>query len=158
MIKLTFNCGRDEALKTLSDNELVNKNVRFDEKWGKPHIHIKEKKNDRVFITCELLGRGRRDNGFLVGTFFSGKLVEKNGQTVLRGFITTAPIYHLIMLTLIIFFIYRCISLGGISVVPILVVLFNVVLFKDEYKKRGYIKRYLFRAKRRVYENTSNKK
>lgn len=154
-INLSFDCPRDEALSVIKDTEFVNSNVSFDEKHGKPLIKISEK-NDKIRITCEMTGRARKDNGFIVGTYFSGKLKENNGKTTLKGVILTAPIYHLILIILIGFFIGYCIKAGGFSVVPIFVVLFDIMLFYVEFKKQGIIKRYLERAKRR-YDKKKNR-
>ena len=154
-INLQFSGGRDEVLAAISNNEYVNRNVRFEEQDVKPLMKLKEK-NGRVRVTCEMLGKPTKDNGFLVGTYFSGKLVEKNGATRLKGIITTAPIYHLAMLVLVCVFIYQCISLKGFSVVPILLVGLSLFMFKDEFKKQGYIKRYLSRAERRFNSDKSS--
>ncbi len=149
-LKIKFDATREDTLKMISDNERVNKNVRFDdESLGRPFMHVKEK-NNGVHITCELIGGNRRDNGFLVGTFFTGKLREKDGVTTLSGWLMTAPIYHLIMLALFVVFVIQCFKVGGLSVVPIFIVVFDIILFKNEFKKRGFIKRYLHRAARRM--------
>lgn len=150
-INLEFAAPKDKVLSAVSDNDFVNQNVRFDEQNGKPLMKFKEK-NGKIKITCEMLGKPTKDNGFLVGTYFSGRLTEKNGVTKLKGIITTAPIYHLIMILLVAVFIYQCIHLKGFSVVPILLVFLSLFMFKDEFNKQGYIKRYLFRAERRFRE------
>ena len=147
-INLEFPSGKDEVISHISDNEYVNRNVRFEDGGVKPLMKVKEK-NGKIKITCEMLGKPTKDNGFLVGTYFSGRLSEKDGVTRLKGIITTAPVYHLVMLAFIAVFIYQCIRLGGFSVVPILLVVFSLFMFKDEFKTQGYIKRYLYRAQRR---------
>ncbi len=149
-VNVEFSKPKNEVLAFLCNNEAVNKNVRFDEGNGTPFMKIKEKKNGGVRITCEMLGKPTRDNGFLVGTYFSGRLIEKNGKTKLRGIILTAPIYHLVLIALLVIFILRCIDLKGISIVPILLVIFDIFMFKDEFKKQGYIKRYIIRASRKI--------
>ncbi len=151
-INIEYDAPREEVMRMLIDNEAVNKNVRFEEGNGKPLMKIKEKKNDKIRITCEMIGRATRDNGFLVGTYFSGKLIEKNGRTKLQGIILTAPIYHLALVAMLVIFILKCIDLKGLSVVPVLLVIFDIFMFKDEFKKQGYISRYLARAARRISE------
>ena len=115
--------------------------------------YVPEKGKGRIKITCEMIGGPTKDNGFLVGTYFSGRLVEKDGRTKLKGVITTAPIYHLFLIALVAVFIIQCFKLRGFSVVPPIIVIFDIFMFKNEFKKQGYIKRYLYRAARRMYEN-----
>ena len=151
LVKIQTDKGKDSLISMISDNARVNEGVKFNTAKGTPHMHVKEK-GGRVRIVCEMRGRATRDNGFgyLVGTFFSGKIKEKNGAATLSGIIITAPIYHAIMIALLAVFIYQCIKAGGISVVPILLVAFEVIFFFDEFKKQGYISRYLYRAERRL--------
>ncbi len=146
-INLTFPGTRDEVVKLLKNNEEVNAGVRFDER-GKPLMKIKEKQNGKIRITCEMIGRPSKDNGFLVGTYLSGRLTEKNGQTQLKAYIATAPIYHLILIAMVVYFIIQCFTIGGFSVVPPILVVFDLMLFKDEFRKQGYISRYLYRTVR----------
>ena len=155
-INLTFDSGKDEVLNLIKNNEEVNAGVKFDTR-GKPLMKIKERPNGKIRITCEMLGRPTKDNGFLVGTYFSGKLTEKNGETRLRGYLVTAPIYHLILIGFLAWFIVQCFILGGFSIVPPILVIFDILLFKDEFRKQGYITRYLYRAVR-ILRQKKNKK
>lgn len=154
-INIDFPASRADVVKLIADNELVNKNVRFDETRGKPAVRITDGANGKVKISCEMIGGPTKDNGFIQGTKFRGKLVEKNGVTKLRGVITTEPIYHLILIALVALFIVQCLRLRGFSVIPPILVLFDIFMFKNEFKKQGIIKRYLYRAARRFYENQS---
>ena len=149
-IDVTYSGGAEEVLKLLSDNDRVNEGVNFDDSRGIPHMRIKRRENGRFKMTCELVGGPTKDNGFLVGTYFSGKAIEKDGVTRIKGVITTAPIYHAILVLLIGFFIFQCIRLGGFSVIPPVIVAFDIVMFWKEFKKQGYIERYLKRASRRM--------
>lgn len=151
-VKLTSSVGRDELLSVLRDYETVNAKVRFDEKRGKPAIRVKEK-DGRVRITCEMIGGPSKDNGFFVGTYFKGRISERDGVTTLKGIITTAPIYHLGLAILFGFFIYQCIKVGGFSPIPIIALLFSLWMFKGEFGKQGIISRYLARAVKRAEEN-----
>ncbi len=146
-INLTFPTTKDSVIELLKNNEEVNANVRFDSR-GKPLMKIKERKNGKIRITCEMLERPTKDNGFLVGTYFSGKLTERDGETRLKGYLVTAPIYHTILIGFFVWFIVQCFIVGGFSPVPPLLILFDVMLFKDEFRKQGYIARYLYRAVR----------
>lgn len=142
----------EEVRSVLIDNNLVVDKEKFDTSAGTPKMRFKEK-GDRLKITCEMTGKATRDNGFLVGTYFSGKLTEKNGVTALRGIILTAPIYHLILILLLAFFVYRCIVVGGFSVLPICLAVFDIFMFWGEFKKQCIIKRYIFRAFKITYAN-----
>lgn len=157
MLFVNFKIGasREEVMKTLFDNNLVVEAEKFDTSKGKPRMHVKEK-GERVKIKCEMTERPTKDNGFLEGTYFIGKVKEKDGVTRIGGIILTAPIYHLLFLLLFGFFIYQCISLGGISVVPILLLIFDGFMFAGEFRKQPLIKRYIFRALKIVYKNKTD--
>ena len=142
-INYKIHAAREDILTVLEDSELVVEQEKFDVSRGKPKMHIK-KKNDIIKIKCEMTGRPTKDNGFLEGTYFLGRLREREGVSTLRGVILTAPIYHLIFLAFFAFFIYQCIALGGFSPIPIILVVFDAFMFKDEFRKQGIIKRYIF--------------
>lgn len=135
----------DRLTEMLENGEAVNRGVKFDEKRGKPQMLVKRKGN-RLNITCRYVGGASKDNGFLVGSFFHGKMTVKNGETRLRGIILTAPIYHAALIALTAYYIYRCISLGGINPVPIILIAFSLMMFSGEFKKQGVISRFIARA------------
>lgn len=144
-----------ELLSIISDNTRVNSGVKFaDKKGGKPFMHVREK-DGRLRVRCEMMGRPTRDNGFLMGTQFYGRITEKNGEATLRGIILTSPIYHLIVLALAVALIAQMIYNGSISSIPILIfaTAFEFLFFTDEFRKQGYIQRYLERAVRRLESN-----
>lgn len=142
--------SREQLMQLLSDNDFVNSGVKFDEKLGKPMMHLKEK-NGKLRITCELTGRASKDDSFfLLGTYFKGTVTECEDGSLLKGYITTAPIYHLVWFGLVVLFILQCFKLGGFSVVPICLVIINLFMFWNEYKKQGLIERYILRALRRA--------
>ncbi len=149
-LKAEVSATRDEVIEMLSDNDRVNSNVSFEGCNGTPKMKLVEKKG-KIRITCEFVGRSKKDNGFLVGTYFKGVVKERaDGTSVIKGYILTAPVYHLIILALIAVFIVQCFRYGGFSVVPVLICLFDILLFKDEFKKRGLIKRYIYRGLSRL--------
>ena len=152
LIKCQTETNRENFLLALSDSENTNRNVRFDEKLGKPTMLVKEKGN-RIKISCKYIGGNTRDNGFLEGTYFLGTLREKGGVSTLRGVVWTAPIFHLIMLAMLVVFIVQCIFMKGFSVIPICLVAFDVVMFWNEFKKQGIISRYIQRAARLAQNN-----
>jgi len=152
-IKLTTPLPREQILEIIKDSDLVNDRVKFDENKGKPILHIKEK-GTRIRMRCEMIGGPTKDNGFLEGTYFSGKLIEKNGETILSGIIVTAPIYHTVLALFMAFFVYRCFSLGGFNPVPVFLLIFSFMMFKAEFEKQGTIERYLARAFRRAKNGT----
>jgi len=151
-IKLESAASRNELLSTIQNSDLVNDRVKFEDGKGKPHVHLKEKGN-RLKIKCEMVGGPTKDNGFLEGTYFVGKLTEKSGTTRLRGIILTAPIYHTFLVLLLAFYAYRCISLGAFNPVPLILLAFSLFMFKGEFEKQGTIERYLKRAFRRAEPN-----
>lgn len=148
-INIRLSALKSDVMTLLKNNDKVNEGLRFDKDKAKPLMKFKEKA-DKVKITCEMIGGPSKDNGFIVGTYFYGKIKEKDGITSIKGVITTAPIYHFIMLVLFGLFILQCIKLQGFSIVPILLVLFSVFIFKDEYKKQEYIRRYLYRVAKHI--------
>lgn len=154
-INLKTEKSSTELLSIISDNTRVNSGVKFaDKKGGKPFMHVREK-DGRLRVRCEMMGRPTRDNGFLMGTQFYGRITEKNGEAILRGIILTSPIYHFIVLALAIALIAQMIYNGSISSIPILVfaTAFEFLFFTDEFRKQGYIQRYLERAVRRLESN-----
>ena len=139
----------DRILEVIKDSDFVNDRVKFEDNVGKPTLQIKQK-NNRIRMRCEMIGGPTKDNGFLEGTYFSGSIEEKNGETVLKGIIITAPIYHTILAFLMTFFVYQCISIGGFNPVPVILLVFSFMMFKNEFKKQGIIERYLIRAFKRA--------
>ncbi len=148
-IKLESSASRDELLDIIKNSELVNDRVKFDENKGRPLIHVKEK-GERIKIKCEMVSGPTKDNGFLEGTYFVGKITENDGKTRLRGVILTAPIYHTLLALLLAFYVYRCISLGGFNPVPLILFVFSIFMFRGEFEKQGIIERYLNRAFKRA--------
>ena len=144
-VNIETDTPKEELLSLVKNYSLVNEGVVFDEKIGTPAIKVKQK-GDRLRITCELLNRPTKDNGFIVGTYFSGRLIESAGKTKLSGVILTAPIYHLVLIALFAAFIAMCIEKGGFSVTPIILLVFDYFMFSLEFKKQGIIKRYLHRC------------
>ena len=143
---------KDEVLSFIKDNNKVNDGVRFDDKYDrKPLMHIKE--NDgKLRIKCEMIGGPTKDNGFLAGTVFRGRITERDGMTTISGLITTSVIYHIALLALIVLLFVQMFLYSAYGLVSVLIfaVGFELMFFKDEFKKQGYIKRYLERAVRRL--------
>lgn len=149
IIKLDCPVSRDELISVIANSELVNDRVKFDEEKGRPRIHVKEKGN-RLKLKCEMIGGPTKDNGFLEGTYFLGKLTEKNGASHLRGVILTAPIYHTFIALIMALFVLRCIQLVAFNPVPIILLIFSFMMFRKEFEKQGTIERYLIRACKRA--------
>lgn len=154
LINVTAECGKEGVLAALKDSERTNKNVRFDEKRGRPVMFLKEKRRG-ITLSCKYVGGNTRDNGFVVGTYFLGSVKEKKGKTTVRGVVWTAPIFHALIIGMLIAFIIQCIYLKGFSVIPLCALAFDIVLFWNEFGKQGIIKRYIYRALRRA-ENEKN--
>ena len=148
-IDITYPLSQEETVELLSDNKKINENVRFDEKRGRPNVTLKEKGKGRVVISCQMVDRPTKDNGFLVGTYFTGKFTFDGTSTRLKGVILTAPIYHLFMILLVISYLAICVIYKFFDIIPFLFVAFDVFMFKDEFRKQGTIERYLRRALRR---------
>ena len=153
ILNLASSISREELLAFIADSDRVNDRVRFDENKGKPRMHIKEK-GSWLRISCEMVGGANRDNGFLEGTYFLGRLAEKDGATRLRGVVLTAPIYHLLIAAIMVIYVIRSISLGGFNPVPLLLLGFSILMFKNEFAKQGIIERYLKRAIKRAENET----
>ena len=152
LINISTSKGKDEVLAAIKDNNKVNEGVRFDDKHGgKPLMHVKES-DGKLRIKCEMIGRPTKDNGFLAGTVFRGSITERDGVTTVKGIITTSVIYHLALLALIVLvFVQMFIhSAYGLISVLIFAIGFEFMFFTDEFKKQGYIERYLARAIRRL--------
>ncbi len=152
-INVDFQASRDEVLAMLRNNERVNHKVRIDTARGKPTVTVLEKNNNKIKLSCKYVGGPTRDNGFVQGTTLRGKLSEKDGVTKLCGVITTEPVYHFFFFVMVALFIVQCIRMRGISLIPPILIVFNFFMFKNEFKKQGYIKRYVCRAQRRLAES-----
>ena len=151
-IRLESALSRDHLLSVIENSEFVNDKVKFDENKGRPRMIVKTN-GDRVRIKCEMIGGPTKDNGFLEGTYFVGKLTENGGKTTLNGVVLTAPIYHTILALILIIYVYRCITLVAFNPVPIILFIFSLMLFRSEFEKQGTIERYLARAFRKAEEN-----
>ena len=159
MLFVNYKIGatREEVMNVLRDSDQVVNAEGYDTARGKPKMHLKEK-GQRVKIRCEMTERPTKDNGFLEGTYFLGRVSEKEGRTSVKGIIITAPIYHFIFLLLFGYFIYLCFSLGGISPTPIILLVFDIFMFYGEFKKQSIIKRYIFRALKIVFKSKTENK
>ncbi|MBO5907300.1 MAG: hypothetical protein J6Q85_04035 [Clostridia bacterium] len=149
-VNYDISATRDELMSVMRDTALVVSEEKYDTSSGKVRIHIKEK-NELLTLRCEMAERSTKDNAFLEGTYFRGRVTEKDGRTSVKGIILTAPIYHLVLLFLTVFFVIQCFIVGGISLVPIIMLIFSVFMFREEYKKQSLIKRYIFRALKITY-------
>ncbi len=149
-IRLESRLSSDGIIEVLKDNELVNSGVKFENYVPEMRVRQSGKDPNKIRITCEMKNTATKDNGFLVGTYFSGRFVNKNGGTYLKGHILTAPIYHAVLAILVAVFLYRCISVGGFNPIPVVLVIFDIFMFWREFKKQGMIQRYLMRAFRRA--------
>ena len=158
MLFVNYKIGapRDTVYENLSDTERVAAEEKYETEKGAPKFHLKEY-GKLLRIKCEMTGRATKDNGFIGGTAFWGRVTEKNGKTSVRGIITTSPIYHLAFIALFIAIICIGISIGGISFTPILMLGFDIILFKDEFKKQPLIKRYILRAFKITYKEQNGK-
>ena len=156
-VNYKINAPRERLLGIMKNSERVVSEENYDLSKGIPKMHVKEK-GSALKIKCEMTGRPTKDNGFLEGTYFKGTLKEKNGVTSVRGMILTAPIYHFLLLLIFSYFIYLCFSLGGFSVIPVLLLVFDIFMFKDEFKKQRLIKRYIFRSLKITYKESAPKK
>ena len=153
LLKITSCAKREALIELIKDSDRVNDRVKFDENKGRPKMHVKEK-GDRLRIKCEMVGGPTKDNGFLEGTYFVGKLTEKDGVSTLRGIILTAPVYHTILALILVIYVIRCISLSAFNPVPLILLAFSIFLFKSEFEKQGIIERYLKRAVRKAEGET----
>ena len=151
-INLETAVPREEIISVIQNSELVNDRVKFDENKGRPRMTVKTN-GDKIRIKCEMIGGPTKDNGFLEGTYFVGKLTENGGKTTLKGVVLTAPIYHTILALILMIYVYRCITLVAFNPVPIILLIFSLMLFRSEFEKQGTIERYLARAFRKAEEN-----
>jgi hypothetical protein len=155
-INYTINAPRDAVLANIAKNDEIVALEKFDLTNGKPTLRIK-RNEDRFTLRCELTERATKDNAFLEGTYFKGKITESDGVTTVKGIILTAPIYHLFLTALAVFFIVRCISLGGFSPTPVILIGFSILMFRGEFKKQGIIKSFIFRALKMTYAEVNPK-
>ena len=152
-VSLSGDTTSDRLHSAIDNAERVNAGVKFPDGQGRPVMHRKPL-GGLTYISCEMVGgSGGKDNGFLIGTFFLGRISEKNGRTRLGGVILTAPIYHLALIAFCIYFLVQSFVVGGITLMPLILVVFTYFLYRSEYKKQGVISRFLRRAMRYAEEN-----
>ena len=151
-VSYKINAPRETVLSNLKDGERILAAEKFDTSRGKPKMLFREK-GERLKIKCERVEGPTRDNGFLEGTYFIGKLRESEGGTAIRGLILTAPIYHLVLIAFLVLSVVYCINAGGISPIPLMVLIFDVFMFYSEFKKQSVIKRYILRAFKNTYQD-----
>lgn len=136
---------RDALISVIRDSNRVNERVKFDEKQGRPQMILKEGKRT-LSMTCRFVGGETKDNGFIIGTLFFGRITEKNGITRVRGVITTAPVFYAAILGLLVYSVIRGITLGGFNPIALIIAIFSFLMFRTEFKKQGIIDRYIARA------------
>ncbi len=156
-VNYDIKASKEDVMSIIRDTNLVVESENYDISKGKPQIRIKEN-GDKLKIQCRITDGNKKDSSFLEGTYFIGKISERAGKTAVKGIILTAPIYHLIFMILFGFFIFQCINLGGISPIPIILVIFDIVMFYGEFKKQRLIKRYIFRVFKIVYKKSLKNK
>ena len=140
---------QEETLSMLKNSEAVNKNVSFCKKRGKPSVTITEK-NGKVRMKCEFVGGERKDGSLLGGTKFFGRVTERGEYTTVRGIVATDPIFHIALAIMCVVFVIMCIVRQGFNVVPVCLVIFDLLMYRDEFKKQGVIERYIARAVKRL--------
>lgn len=156
-VNYDIHASREQVLLSLKENDLIVEQEKLASKKGIPRIHIFEKGSNKLKITCEYIGGQSKDNAFLEGTYFIGRLIEKNDVAIIKGIILTAPIYHSIIALLLAFFVYQCISVGGFTPVPIIAFFFSIYMYWYEFKKQKIIKKYIFRALKNTFAKINKK-
>ena len=151
-VNYTIDADRAKVLANIEDNDRVVAEEAYDTAKGKPKMHVKSK-GALLKIKCEMTELPTKDNAFLEGTYFIGRLTQKNSTTALRGLILTAPIYHTVILALLAVIIFQAIIVKGIPLTAIFLVLFDIMMFKSEFSKQPLIKRYIFRALKITYKS-----
>ena len=146
LINLRSTKAPEELFNAISDNNFVSDGVKFNDNGTRPHMHVKDKGNGKLKIKCEIMGGPTKDNGFLEGTYFKGKIRKCEEGSKISGIIVTAPIFHFLLILLTVFIIVQCIYLKAFNIIPIFPLLFDIIMFRNEFKKQGYIQRYLTRA------------
>lgn len=112
-------------------------------KLGRPTMILKEK-DGKIRLYCQYIGGASRDFGKT--TYFIGRLRERDGETRLRGVVVTEPLFHIPFIALLVFFVWRCISLGAFNVVPVCLAVFCIFMFRGEYAKQPLIKGHIKRV------------
>ena len=64
--------------------------------------------------------------------------------------ITTAPIFHAFLILFFVASVVAMIVMRGFNAVPICLIIFDVFMHKDEFRKQGIIARYISRAAKRA--------
>ena len=156
-INYKIDAPREDVLSYLRDSNAVCEQEKFDTSRGTPRVHV-DLRDEKLKLVCEMLDAPTKDRDFKMGTVFRGRIFQRGETTFIKGAIFTAPIYHAFLIILFAYFIYRCILLKGISLVPICILIFDVFMFWGEFKKQSIIKRYIFRALKMTYQSTHRRR
>ena len=146
-VSIKSSATEKDVVDALGNSEKVNERVQFDERRGRPLMKLKRKKNT-LYISCEMIGGPAKDNGFIIGSFFLGRIKQRAYGSKITGILLTAPLYHLVLLGFCTYFLIRSIQVHGIAPLPFIIAATSLLFFKDEFKKQGIIKRYIKRAVR----------
>ena len=149
IVKISSPSSRDEILETLSHPDRVNENVKFEGKKGRPAI-VFSQKGDNIKLKCVYMGGPSKDNGYIFGTYFKGKIIETNEGSQIRGYIVTEPLYVAVLIVLAALYVAYMIVKSFFSVIPLLVFAFGLYMMKDEFNKQGIILRYIHRALKHI--------
>lgn len=142
-VNLKAQASRERVLDILNETRDMVKPRAENDNRGRPSMSIAEN-GGKIKVLCKFIGGANQDYG--AGTYFIGRIREKNGETTLSGVILTKPLFHILFIALFAFFVYRCIALGAFNVVPVCLAVFCVLMFRSEYAKQPIIRRYLARA------------
>ena len=80
-IKIRSTKSPEQLLLAISDNNFVSEGVKFNDNGTKPHMHVKDRGDGKIKIRCEIMGGPSKDNGFLEGTSFRGR-IKKSARGV----------------------------------------------------------------------------
>ena len=149
-VNYKIGASREEVMASLRDNSIIADDEAFKTKKGRASMSVREKGN-RIKIKCRMVDGPTKDNGFLEGTTFWGSVKEKDEVCCVKGIIMTAPIFHLVLFALMALLVIQCIRLGGINPVPIILFIFSIFIYKDEYKKQGMIKGFIYKSLKTTY-------
>ena len=119
-VSIKSSATEKDVVDALGNSEKVNERVQFDERRGRPLMKLKRKKNT-LYISCEMIGGPAKDNGFIIGSFFLGRIKQRAYGSKITGILLTAPLYHLVLLGFCTYFLIRSIQVHGIAPLPFII-------------------------------------
>ncbi len=143
---------REAVLTSIADYRIANRKRKSEENAPIPSATVKRWGHDVFRIRCNYVGGPTRDDGFVEGTFFIGKLKNTEKGCRMKGIILTEPVFHTLFFGVFIYLVIKAVEQSAIPVTPLCLLAFVLFMLRKEYKKQDVLYQYLIRAVKETIE------